>query len=101
MLTSSFIAQRLLRKRQASQLTPSRPVGAREETLPTSSDAVLAMVLLLRLSAGLEVVILAATEVAPVLTAGVVLEVATDEKEAEGELVREVTGEVVELIRGW
>lgn len=48
-------------------------------------------------------VVLAATEVAPVLTAGAVLGVATDEKEAEeaeGELVREVTGEVVELIRG-
>jgi hypothetical protein len=48
-------------------------------------------------------VVLAATDVALVLTAGAVLGVATDEKEAEeadGELVREVTGEVVELIRG-
>jgi len=88
-----------LRKRQASQLTPSRPVGPREDILPTSREVVAAIVLF----KAEWLVVLAATEVVPVLTAGAVLGVATDEKEAEeaeGELVREVTGEVVELIRG-
>lgn len=99
MFTNSFIAQRLLRKRQASQLTPSRPVGPREVILPTSREVVAAIVLFKTEWS----VVLAATEVALVLIACAVLGVATDEKETEdaaGELVKEATGEAVELIRG-
>lgn len=97
------MAQRLLRKRQASQLTPSRPGGPQEDTRPApSSDAPLVaeVPLWMLMFVLVEVVVEAA---AVVLIAVVVFGVATDEneaEEAEGELVREVTGEVVELIRG-
>lgn len=87
------MAQRLFRKIQASQLTPSRP-GPREEDrlVPNPSSDVMLGSLPLPL-------LLAVVEVATV-----VLEVGSADKEAEevGELAREVTGEeVAAVIRGW